>query len=109
MKSLIAVIVALGNIALVHAEPLESTRDDPKFSVEIRFMSRTAALKTCKELGAWKGSDQPRPTMQVGCNLFYLDRKHCVVIVQEPNEVDDTATTVLGHEVLHCAKGHYHK
>ena len=90
-----------------HAETVVPTRDDSTFSLEIRFMSRSAALEACKNLGAWSGS-QPRGNATVGCNLFYPDSHRCVVIVPEPTEVDDIATTVLGHEVLHCARGRYH-
>ncbi len=82
------------------------TRDNPRFSLEIRFMSKRAAIEECARRGAWK--DGRTPTREGGCALFYLDRDHCLVIVPEIEDTDDQATAVLGHEVAHCAKGRYH-
>jgi hypothetical protein len=82
------------------------TRDDPKFSLEVKFMSRRAAIEECARLGAWR--DGKMPKREGGCALFYLDRQHCVVIAPEIQDVDDAATAVLGHEVAHCALGRYH-
>lgn len=101
--------IALFLVGTAHAQDeVHCTRTDLKFSVELRFVTRQAAIDTCQAMGVWPGV-RVRPTRDVGCNAFYLDTKHCVVITPMPTEIDDGATTNLGHEILHCACGTYHE
>lgn len=88
-------------------DQVRCTRSDLKFSVEIQWVSRQQAIDTCQAKGVWPGAHM-RPTRDVGCNVFYLDSKRCVVITPMPRVIDDGATLNLGHEILHCACGVYH-
>lgn len=84
------------------------TRNDARFTLELVFVSKARAIEMCKDLGVWGGRT---PKSEAGCAIFYPDRQpipHCRVIVPEPVDTDDAATAVIGHEVLHCAKGRYH-
>ena len=106
-RLLVSTFIALSICASAFAEEIKPTRADFKISLEVRYVSRQEAWTYCKSLGLWPDI-HTMPRRRVGCNLFYQDKKLCVVVTPAPTRVDDDATTNLGHELDHCLRGKYH-
>jgi hypothetical protein len=93
------------------AQPIRQQRMDDKFSVELRMLPKNEVVETCRSFGMWSNLtvEQVRRSDNVGCNVYYLDRKHCVIYAAMPRNMGDLIRfEVLGHELLHCAIGNYH-
>jgi hypothetical protein len=93
------------------AQPIRQQRMDDKFSVELRILPKDEVVNTCRSFGMWSHLtlDQVRRSDNVGCNVYYVDRKHCVIYAAMPRHMGDLIRfEVLGHELLHCAIGSYH-
>ncbi len=78
--------------------------------VKIVMQSRERTIESCRELGARVNVQHP------GCAnadvLTYADGrieiKSCTIYAVEPRDVNDDSTLFVGHELLHCIRGHYH-
>ena len=83
-------------------EPIVPTRNDNKFEVTVEFKAPETITQVCSDLGVKYEAD--------GCAAFYPDSKRCTIYVVEPKNMDDIDRfRIMGHEVLHCARGEYHK
>lgn len=103
----VAIALAFG----VVAEPVVPTRNESAVKVEVIFHDEPrSAVRTCHALGAWPGLTLEQVLRrEAGCAAYYRDTNTCIVHVPRPVNVDDNATTILGHEVLHCFRGRYHQ
>jgi hypothetical protein len=84
---------------------------DDKFYVELRMLPKDEVVDTCRSFGLWSNLtvDQVRRSDNVGCNVYHVERKHCVIYAAMPRHMGDLIRfEVLGHELLHCAIGNYH-
>jgi hypothetical protein len=93
------------------AQPIKPTSDVRKFELTIEWYDdRLSVINRCRKLGAWRGVPDDLVVRQryPGCAEFYPESNRCVIHVQRPKMLDDPLTTVVGHEVLHCALGEYH-
>lgn len=69
--------------------------------ITIHFVSNVALQRKCETLNncdppvhGFSGPDQ---------------YGKCHIYVRRPSNIDDEATLTLGHEILHCIDGKYHK
>lgn len=93
---------------------LHPTRDDAKIKVEVHlYDSLREVHEACRARGVpW--DRMPRPSEPAGCNVFHLDPDPadglhlCEIFAPRPSLLDDSRTTVLGHEMYHCIAGVYH-
>jgi hypothetical protein len=53
------------------------------------------------------GSEQPQGLQ--GFAIMSPDDNVCEVFIVQPDRIDDKHTLTLGHEVLHCLYGRYHR
>ena len=44
-----------------------------------------------------------------GQALYSPNDNKCEIVIYKPQRVDDEATLTLGHELMHCLYGNYHK
>lgn len=95
---------------LQQGEPIKPAREMDTFTLRVVMLERDKVAKTCVALGAWPAEVAGKAIKHrdLGCAVTRVDAKDCTVYVPRPLYVDDEATTVLGHEVLHCALGRYH-
>lgn len=110
MRRLWCLLVGLLLAACGGGEPVQPKRELTSFTLRVVMLSRDAAAQACIDLGAWP-SDQAEAAVKnrhLGCAVMRHDANECTVYVPRPLVIDDEATTVLGHEVLHCALGRYH-
>jgi len=73
-----------------------------KKSVTIDWRPTEDIDKTCREKSH---TTTTKPIK--GC--AHPDKDKCTIYSPMPQTVDDEQTTTLGHEVLHCFRGSYHK
>jgi hypothetical protein len=79
-----------------------------KVIVVVHWMSQNRVKEICSSMGAW-GGVKPNVSFYIGCNAYHHDTNVCDVYLSDPRNLDDSKTTVLGHEVLHCFIGAYHE
>lgn len=108
MRQALAVFYFISSIAYA-GTPVVPTQNEPKFQLELRLVSPQEAFDYCKEKGAWPGLTVRPVNRAFGCTMYYPEEKRCVVVTPVPEENGDDAMLNLGHEVLHCAFGSYHK
>jgi hypothetical protein len=106
MKTIAAVLTVLAATAQA-GEPIHYTRRQTEFTVRLVFDTQAHVRERCAELGAW-GGRRPRGRGVVGCTAYDTVTHIATIYSTEPVEVDDDATTTLGHEVLHAYGGIYH-
>lgn len=93
--------------ASAQGEPVEYKRTQAEFTVKIVFGTQDKIRDKCARLGAW-GGEPPRGPGIFGCNVYDKDTNTTIIYTTKPMEVDDEATTTLGHELLHTYAGKYH-
>jgi hypothetical protein len=106
--AILVVALVAGIVGSAHAEEIRPTRANFDIALQVKYLPQRQAWDYCKSLGMWPGV-HAMPRRPVGCNLFYPDKKLCVIVTPAPMEVDDDATLNLGHEVDHCLRGDYHR
>lgn len=72
---------------------------------EIHGIARSEKIATRHGFAIWP---EWRDT-QTGEALEFPDQYECEIHTVRPTRVDDIATLTLGHEVLHCIYGSYHR
>lgn len=96
---------------------IRPTLDFTDVRIEVHWMDSSAAIR----LEARKYRvDLPRATF--GSSRLYAGRHEgfsilgkrngervCLIFVRKPAHVDDDKTTAVGHELLHCLLGVYHR
>ena len=90
-----------------HADDVVPTAHRTEVRVIVHWMPNRTAQRVCAQMGAWGGVD-PKVHQNVGCNSYDSVTNVCELYLAEPTTVDDSKTTVLGHELYHCFSGAYH-
>jgi hypothetical protein len=85
--------------------PIKPTRDDRTFEVSVLLTTPERAAEICAGYGVNEGFPA---SVERGCTRFFPDEKRCEIVAPTPTHVDDSRTTILGHELLHCVAGRYH-
>lgn len=102
-------LVGMLAASLVIAGPVIPTQQEFQFKIELKLVTPQEAFDFCKADGAWPGLTTRPSNQALGCTTFYREEKRCVIVTPIPEENGDDAMMNLGHEVLHCAFGNYHK
>jgi hypothetical protein len=106
----ILVVIIFFGILIAGCEPrgtpVKPTRQADSFTIAVNLGSQQEIAAKCASFGV---NENVQTNVERGCTRFFLDRNHCEVYAPRPEFVDDAATTVLGHEVLHCIAGKYHQ
>ncbi len=71
----------------------------------IPYTNQQDLTRDCVAMGAWV---QPGNTVGA-CAIYDIFKRTCTIWVLEPLEVGDYRIGNLGHEVLHCFRGSFHK
>lgn len=83
-------------------ERIIPTRDTKDFSVRLNIVKERDIKLVCEQLGVQYESN--------GCNAFHSPQNFCDIYVMMPDSVSDTKKLeIIGHELLHCRYGEYHK
>ena len=115
--SAIALLFAAGAACAGQFNPMREDTDAPAFRLVLQSKDRT--IEACRDLGAHTRRDYP------GCHQAVLVGGHdevvngekvivgaviksCTVYAMRPNDANDMATTIIGHETEHCFFGSYH-
>ena len=75
-----------------------------KEGVTLRVTVDTVYSDSAMRKRAWQYEEGLR-----GQTLYSAGDNVCDIIVREPTSLDDDATRTLGHELMHCLYGDYHK
>jgi hypothetical protein len=98
-------------------EPLRPTLDISDMRVVVTYLSTGDLVKLQQQLGGG-GVDlrDIRQSHHKGFSILRTNRetgaRTCEIYLpsqQRPREVDDAGTLSLGHELLHCMYGNYHR
>jgi hypothetical protein len=103
---LIVLALAAVVLACTTGERVKPTRTNTSFTVSVHFGTADEVRERCIAFGTWEHA--PTGRQEVGCTRFFPDRNHCEIHAPTSEFVDDEATRVLGHELLHCVHGRYH-
>jgi len=106
MKKMIFIVVTALVMIRVYAgfgtEPIVPTQDVQNFTVTLNFVNPRDITQKCTDLGV--------PYDANGCNAFYTATNHCEVFVMMPRYVgDEDRMAIIGHEIMHCRYGRYHR
>ena len=83
-------------------ERIVPTRDTKDFTVRLNIVKERDIQATCERLGV--------PYEAEGCNAFHSPANFCDIYVMMPESMDDDKKMeIIGHELLHCRFGEYHK
>lgn len=108
-RVLLATVLFVSNACEAHAEEkIKATMSNASFRVEVMWVEGREKLREIvKRYGAdaWSVSYANGFSVLVKVNGELV----CRLFVREPKRVDDEATTVLGHELMHCIAGAYHE
>lgn len=111
MRAALLVVLSLALLSCVEpGERVAQQREVLEFPLRIVPLPKAQLVAQCVKLGAWPADTAEKASKRrdLGCASFNLDTHTCTVYVPLSTTVDDQATTVLGHEVMHCAYGRYH-
>lgn len=75
-------------------------RENKELIVKVSIVTSVKEMKA----RAWNYEDGIQ-----GQALYSPDDNKCEIIIYKPKRVDDEATLTLGHELMHCLYGNYHK
>lgn len=109
LTKLICILAGMTLTSLVLAEPVTPTQQEYNFKVELKLVTPQEAFDYCKADGAWPGLTVRPFNQALGCNTYYREEKRCVIVTPVPEENGDDAMMNLGHEILHCVFGNYHR
>ncbi len=97
-------------------EVLKPTLDVSDMRIVVLYISTGELLKLQERYGANVDRRDIRQSHRRGFSILKTNRatgaRTCEVYLpaeQRPREVDDAGTLSLGHEVLHCMYGDYHR
>ena len=89
------------------ATPVAPIPQDGAMSRQITWVLTDDPQKACDQVAGGRRTVMPFKTL--GC-ASWKDRSNCVIFVRPPrDEYDRRAMETLGHEVLHCFAGHFHR
>lgn len=101
-------------VVRAEAGELHPTRDNSKFKVEVHLFDSLKEVHAACQARNVPWEFTPRANTPAGCAVFHLDPDPadglhlCEIFAPRPGVLDDARTTVLGHELYHCAAGIYH-
>jgi hypothetical protein len=81
--------------------PIRPTMDKTNVNIEVHWVDNPDTY--------WLSKGYTRPSWLRIQGVAYPLEDPCRIYVREPQYVNDENTCTLGHEVLHCLKGYYHK
>jgi hypothetical protein len=97
-------------------EVLRPTLDISDMQVIVTFVSTGELVNLQRKYGAHIDLREIRQDYRHGFSILKTNRetgaRTCEIYLpvdQRPREVDDEATLSLGHELLHCMRGDYHR
>lgn len=97
-------------------EPIKPTLDIKDMRVVITYVSTGELVNLQAKYGASIDRRELRQDYRHGFTIMKRDRetgaRTCEIYLpnaKRPTEVDDEATLSLGHELLHCMLGDYHR
>jgi hypothetical protein len=83
-------------------ESIKPTRDTKDFTVRLNVVPQNQITEKCNALGNAYDAN--------GCNAFHTPENFCDIYVVMPDNVNDSKRLeIMGHELLHCRYGAYHK
>ena len=111
-RTLLAVLALVALAA--SAQRIVPTIDFSAMKLEITWVRTNAQIEAAREeYGAEIEQEGNRRVPQKPEGFAVLVRRAgelvCRLWVLKPENVDDQRTTALGHELLHCALGDYHR
>ena len=120
MRTLGPGVVLIAYAALVHPlcadEPIKPTLDVQDMRVVVIYVSTGELVQLQSKYGANVDLREIRQDYRHGISILKTNRetgaRTCEIYLptkHRPREVDDDATLTLGHELLHCMLGNYHR
>jgi hypothetical protein len=113
---LFAVSVALLEVPVQAGEALKPTLDINDMRIVIAYVSTNELANLQSKYGGRIDLREIRQDYRHGFSILKTNRetgaRTCEIYLpndQRPREVDDEGTLTLGHELLHCMLGDYHR
>ena len=107
---------ALSARATLGGELITPTIDVKDMRVVVSYVSTGDLVKLQREYGAHIDLREIRQDYRHGFSILKTNRetgaRTCEIYLpntKRPREVDDQGTLILGHELLHCMLGDYHR
>jgi hypothetical protein len=89
------------------ATPPAPIPQDGAMSRQITWVITDDPQQSCDQVSGGRRTVMPFKTL--GCSSW-KDARNCVIYLKAPrDEYDRRAIETLGHEVLHCFAGHFHR
>jgi hypothetical protein len=111
-----AVSVALLQRPVQAGEMMKPTVDFNDMRVVVTYVSTGELVNLQRNYGANIDRRELRQDYRDGFSILKTNRetgaRTCEIYLpndQQPREVDDEGTLTLGHELLHCMRGNYHR
>jgi hypothetical protein len=111
-----AVSLALLEAPVQAGEVLKPTLDINDMRVVVAYVSTNELVNLQRKFGAHIDLREIRQDYRHGFSILKTNRetgaRTCEIYLpndQQPREVDDEGTLSLGHELLHCMRGNYHR
>jgi len=108
-------VALVAGSAALGGEQIKPTIDFNEMRVVVTYVS-TGELANLQEHGARTDLREVRQDYRHGFSILKKNRETGVLTCEiylpndkRPREVDDEATLSLGHELLHCMRGDYHR
>jgi hypothetical protein len=112
----VAVSLALLQWPAQGGEVMKPTLDLNDLRVVVTYVSTNELVNLQRKFGAHIDLREIRQDYRHGFSILKTNRetgaRTCEIYFQNdqrPREVDDEATLSLGHELLHCMRGDYHR
>jgi hypothetical protein len=113
---LAALACALSARATLGGELIKPTIDVNELRVVVKYVSTGELVNLQHEFGARIDRRDIRQDYRHGFSILRTNRetgaRTCEIYLpnaKRPAEVDDDGTLILGHELLHCMLGSYHR
>ena len=112
----IALIAQLLSVPLFAHEAIKARLDFNDVRVVVRYVSTGELMQLQNKHGEHLDLRELRQNYRHGFSILKINRETGVMTCeiylpndQRPREVDDIGTLTLGHELLHCMLGTYHR
>jgi hypothetical protein len=112
----IGLIAQLLSASLFAREPIKATLAVSDMRVVVSYVSTGELMQLQSKRGANADLRELRQDYRHGFSILKINRDTgaltCEIYLpndQRPREVDDVGTLTLGHELLHCMLGDYHR
>jgi hypothetical protein len=116
LRLILAVSVALLQAPVLGGEIMKPTIDINDLRVVVSFISTGELVNLQRKYGVKVDRREIRQDYRHGFSILKTNRetgaRTCEIYLpsdQQPREVDDEGTLTLGHELLHCMRGDYHR